>query len=116
MVAIKIAFTQAREVLAAAEHFGIFQAAQKRACVCNRLFGIGRGCAAGKHRARSLESKIENRSKVRVEAQRARFQAQDFSVHAEELAVAGGKYLLYGWRRRDYFFQAINGAAFQIDA
>lgn len=37
-------------------------------------------------------------------------------MHAEELAIARGKYLFHRGRRGNYFFQTIDGAAFEINA
>ena len=46
---------------------------------------------AGQYGTRGLKAQIEDRSKVSVETQRARFQAQDFAMHPEQLAIASGK-------------------------
>ena len=61
--------------------------------VFNCLFRIIRYRAAGEYGARSFKAQIKYRRKIRIEAQRARFQSQDCSMHAKELAIAGGKYV-----------------------
>ncbi len=93
MVAVQIGFAQSGEVLSAAEHFGRFQSAQKFPGIQNCGFRIG-GCRpACQHRTRSFKAKIEDRGKIRIKTQRASFQPQDVAMHAEQLAIAGGKYI-----------------------
>src|SRR5208282_2185841 len=116
VMAVKLALTESGEVLAAAEHTGIAQSAQKLAGVGNDLLGIVRNRPRTQHRPRSFVGQVEHRSKIYIEAQNAAVFADHASMLAKKRSASGGKNFCRRRRRTEHVAEAVDGAAFQVDA
>src|SRR5208337_1755252 len=116
MMRIERGLAQSGEMLAAAEHSGIGQPAQKLACVGNHLLRIVRNRPRFQHRTRSLVSQVEHRGKIHVEAQSAAVFADYTSMLAKERPAARGKDFSRRRRRPDHIAETVYRAALKVDA
>jgi hypothetical protein len=103
-------------VLAASQHSCGAQPGEKLTRVGDRVAWVGRNYARTHHAARGFKSKVENRSEVYVEAERAAVFADDLAVLAKELAISSGKDFGSGRRGAEDIAEAVDASTFEIDA
>ena len=116
VMGVEIGFSQSRKVFGGADHISRFQSSEKFASIENRLLRIGGNGARAHDGARDFIREVDYRSKVGVETDYPAGVADQLAVLAEELAVAAGEDFARRRRGRDDVFQAIDAAAFHVNA
>src|ERR1700734_1529703 len=116
MMAVEHALAEAGEVFAASENAGSVESGEKFAGVLDGLARIGRHCTRSHHFAGGFEGQIEHRSEVDIEAESVGIRAENLSVLSEQLAIAGSEDLCRRGRWTEHITEAVDGAAFEVDA
>src|SRR5437016_2102895 len=116
LVSIQVDLAQAREMLSATEYACFGEATQEFPNVEHGLFRLVGNSARTHYRTRSLKCQVRHRGKIRVEAQGTTFFTDHFAMLAEELGIVRGEYFRCGGCGFESFLQAINQAAFHVNA
>src|SRR5689334_21987273 len=91
VMGVEVRFSEAGEMLAAAQDAGVAETAEECARVSDDLQGIGGDRTRIHYGFRGFKGEVEGGSEVYVEAKGAAVFADDASVLAKELAVRGGE-------------------------
>src|ERR1700692_5042846 len=110
MMRIESGLAQSGEMLAAAEHTGVAQPAQKLARIGTHLLRIVRNRPRTHHRTRSLVGQVEHWSKIHIEAKSAAVFADHAPMLAKERPAARGKNLCRRRRRTKHVAETVHSA------
>src|ERR1700693_2755452 len=100
----------------AAEHVTSSQSREKLARICHRFPRSCRDHARTHHAPRDIEGQIQHGSEVHVESQSAAVLTDDLPMLAEEFAIAGRENFRRRGRWSEHVAEAVDEAAFKIDA
>src|SRR5579862_9196000 len=116
VMTIEGAFAETGKVLATSQHVGGAQSGEKFAGVGYGFTRIGGNGTGTHHAARGFEGKIEDGGEVEVEAEGTAVFSDELAVLAEKFVVTAGEDLRSGRGGAESFAEAIDLAAFKVDA